>query len=180
MARTPPVCLVDTGVSLVANDQAPQASPTCVVACTNAVHDITRQGGLVLDSLGEIFEEYKKKLLRSGQRGPGDEFLLWVITNQWNPRKCQRVTLTKVSDTPPFYSEFPQHPSLAGFDPSDCKFVATANAHPDRPPILVSVDTDWAAAKHALSAAGIRVEELCPADLQALQRRKANARSRRR
>jgi hypothetical protein len=172
MPKTPSPCLVDTGVPLVANCQAEQASPACVTACTNALHDVTRQGGLVLDSLGEIFTEYKKKLLKSGQRRPGDEFLLWVITNQWNPSKCQRVALTRTSDSPPFFAEYPEDPQLSGFDPSDCKFVATANAHADKPPILVSVDTDWANAKAALGAAGIRVEELCPADLRTLQLRK--------
>lgn len=173
MARTPTVCLVDTGVPLVANGQAQQASPACVIACTNALLDVTRQGGLVLDSLGEIFQEYQQKLLRAGQRGPGDEFLLWVITNQWNAAKCHRVTLTRASPDPPFYAEFPPEPALAKFDPSDCKFVAAANAHPRRPPILVSVDTDWAIAKDALGAVGIQVEEMCPADLRTLQGRKA-------
>jgi len=174
MARSPAPCLVDTGVPLVANGQADQASPACVAACANALLNITRHGGLILDSLGEIFDEYKHKLLKRGQPGPGDEFLLWVITNQWTPGKCERVALTKTSPNPPFYAEYPRDPALSTFDPSDCKFVAVANAHPAKPPILVSVDTDWAAAKQALSAAGIRVEELCPADLQALQQRKVS------
>lgn len=173
MAKTPVPCLVDTGVALVANGQADQASPACIVACTNALHDITRQGGLVLDSLGEIFTEYKNNLLQRGQRGPGDEFLLWVITNQWTPGRCDRVTLTRSSQAPPFYAEYPPNRALAGFDPSDCKFVAAANAHPDKPPILVSLDTDWANAKLALEEAGIRLRELCPADLRTLQQRKA-------
>lgn len=172
MARSPAVCLVDTGVPLVANGQAAQASPACVVACTNALLDVTRQGGLVLDSLGEILREYRHKLLRAGQRGPGDEFLLWVITNEWNPGKCHRVTLTRASPDPPFYAEYPPDPALAHFDPSDCKFVAAANAHPQRPPILVSVDTDWANAHEALRSVGIQVEELCPADLHAPRARK--------
>lgn len=174
MASTPAVCLVDTGVPLVANGQAPQASPACVMACTNTLLDLTRHGRLVLDSLGEIFREYQHKLLHMGQRGPGDEFLLWVITNQWNPDRCHRVTLTKTRPSPPFYDEFPPDPALANFDPSDCKFVAAANAHPDKPPILVSVDTDWADAREDLGRVGIRVEELCPVDLEGLQRRKAD------
>jgi hypothetical protein len=168
--------VVDTGVPLVANGQANEevgnASPACVMACTRVLHEITQNGGLVLDSLGEIVEEYGHKLLKKGQRGPGDEFLIWVFTHQWNPAKCERVAITRNNPAPPYFDEFPRSEGLRQFDPSDCKFVATANAHPAKPPILVSVDSDWAFAKTALEDAGIKVHELCPKDLAALAARR--------
>jgi hypothetical protein len=173
MADLPTPCLIDTGVPLVANRQAKQASPECVTACADALDQLTRTGRLVLDSLGGIVSEYQNKLLhRRGPRGPGDEFLLWVFTNQWNPARCERVTITKTGSDPPFFAEFPQTAGLARFDPSDCKFVATANAHPCKPPIVVSVDTDWADCEVALAEAGIRIHGLCPPDLAALHARK--------
>jgi hypothetical protein len=173
MADIPIPCLVDTGVPLVANQQAEQASPECVMACSNALDQIRRTGGLVLDSLGEILREYQNKLLRrQGQRGPGDEFLLWVFTNQWNGSKCERVTISRTSHNPPFFAEFPRTEALAKFDPSDCKFVATANAHADKPPILVSVDTDWAGCEPGLAQAGITIHHLCPGDMADMQARK--------
>jgi hypothetical protein len=173
MASVPIPCLVDTGVPLVANGQAQQASPRCVIACTNALNEIRQTGGLVLDSLGEIISEYQHKLLRGqGQRGPGDEFLLWVFTNQWNASKCERVTISRNSQDPPFFAEFPRTQALANFDPSDCKFVATACSHSAKPPILVSVDTDWANYEAALTEAGITIHQLCPEDLAAMQARK--------
>jgi hypothetical protein len=173
MADVPTPCLVDTGVPLVANQQAEQASPACVIACTNALNQIRLSGGLVLDSLGEIVKEYQNKLLRrQGQRGPGDEFLLWVFTNQWNASKCERVTILKNSHTPPFFAEFPRTKALAYFDPSDCKFVATASAHPGKPPIIVSVDTDWANCEAALAEAGIAIHQLCPSEIATMQVRK--------
>lgn len=173
MADVPIPCLVDTGVPLVANQEAEQASPHCVIACTNALNEIRQTGRLVLDSLGEIVGEYQNKLLRrKGQRGPGDEFLLWVFTNQWNPSRCERVVISRTSQDPPFFAEFPSTEALGNFDPSDCKFVATAHAHPAKPPILVSVDTDWANCEAALAEAGITIHKLCPGDLAAMQARK--------
>ena len=170
MANIPIPCLVDTGVPLVANQAAEQASPECVMACTNALNHIKRTGGLVLDSLGEIVKEYQNKLLkRQGQRGPGDEFLLWVFTNQWNTSKCERVMIMRASNDPPFFAEFPQTTALANFDPSDCKFVATSNAHPQKPPIMVSLDTDWANFEVPLAKAGIKIHQLCPEDVAAMQ-----------
>jgi hypothetical protein len=173
MPNIPIPCLVDTGVPLVANQKAEQASPQCVIACTNALNEIIQTGGLVLDSLGEILGEYKNNLLgRQGQRGPGDEFLLWIYTNQWNASKCQRVEISRSSTNPPFFAQFPNTEALTRFDPSDCKFVATANAHPSKPPILVSVDTDWANSEAALAEAGITIHQLCPADIATLLARR--------
>jgi hypothetical protein len=152
-------------------------SPACVTACANALNEITIQGLLVLDSLGLIVKEYQNKLLKKGQRGPGDEFLLWVFSNQWNPSKCQRIQISKITETPPFFAEFPQSRELLGFDPSDCKFVATANAHPDKPPIVVGIDSDWVNARSALIESGITIYELCPADLTSAQALKSADRS---
>ncbi len=45
---------------------------------------------------------------------------------------------------------------------SDRKFVAVANAHPDKPPIMHATDSKWWAWKDALKDVGITVHFLCP------------------
>lgn len=60
------------------------------------------------------------------------------------------------------FAEFPQSASLAGFDPSDRKFVAVALAHPHRPAIANAVDSDWRNYESVLAEHGIKVEFLCP------------------
>jgi len=54
------------------------------------------------------------------------------------------------------------------FDRSDRKFVAVANAHPAKPPILQSTDSKWWGWKDALHEVGITVHFLCPEYVQTL------------
>ncbi|MCP4749267.1 MAG: hypothetical protein GY866_00095, partial [Proteobacteria bacterium] len=61
------------------------------------------------------------------------------------------------------YDEFPEHDGLKNFDISDRKFVAVANAHPDKPPILEATDSNWWGWKDSLAEIGITVTFLCPA-----------------
>ena len=51
---------------------------------------------------------------------------------------------------------------LSSFDPDDRKFVAVANAHPGKPPIMEATDRQWWGWKEALHDAGITVHFLCP------------------
>ena len=84
----------------------------------------------------------------------------WVHDHRWGP-KCDRIEITKNNSS---YNEFPdttKHPGLAHFDRSDRKFVAVANAHPDKPPILQATDSKWWGWKDALAEAGIKVHFLC-------------------
>jgi hypothetical protein len=50
----------------------------------------------------------------------------------------------------------------ANFDNSDRKFVAVANAHPDKPEILQATDSKWWGWKDALAKVGITVSFMCP------------------
>lgn len=86
-------------------------------------------------------------------------FIKWVHDNQWNPQKIERIAITRNGDS---YDEFPSHENLKTFDLSDRKFVAVANAHPARPPILQATDSKWWGWKGALQEAGITVQFLCP------------------
>jgi hypothetical protein len=152
--------IVDTNVPIVANRKSSQASPQCVRACVKKIQEIQTQHTLLFDDCWLILKEYQNKLSSKGQPGVGDAFLKWVLTNQRNPQRCQFFKITPMPEES--FEEFPKDASLAGFDVSDRKFVALALAHPDKPPILNAVDSDWRNFETALNQFGVKVEFLCP------------------
>ncbi|MCC6124808.1 MAG: hypothetical protein IT426_07600 [Pirellulales bacterium] len=163
MARLPKKCLVDTNVPVTANkatnpSSIPDELVDCVNNCLEAIEHVVSKRGLVIDSGDEIFDEYRKNLSLKGQPGPGDRFIKWVHDNRWNLPKENRVSITKRGDS---YLEFPSHGKLSSFDPSDRKFIAVANAHPHKPPILQATDSKWWEYKDALVSVGIQVRFLC-------------------
>lgn len=131
--------IVDTNVPKIANQQVdilaiPENMLGCVLACVEKIQQIiSGKQILVLDEAGEIFEEYRKQLSMSGQPGIGDAFMQWVHDRQW--MACERVAITK---TGAIYHAFPTVPALEDFDKSDRKFVALANTHPEKPPIVAA------------------------------------------
>ncbi len=164
MSGLPKKCLVDTNVPITANlalnsASIPQDLPLgCVLACVEAVEHVVKEGGLVLDSADEIFTEYRSKLSMSGQPGVGDRFLKWVHDNRWKFPNADRVKITKNGES---YAEFPAHDDLTKFDLSDRKFIAVANAHHKKPPVLQATDSKWWGWKDALGEVGITVQFLC-------------------
>jgi hypothetical protein len=160
----PKKCLVDTNVPKTANlaiDPAaiPDELVFCVQACLEAVQHVVKRGGLVLDASNEIFDEYRQQLSMQGQPGVGDRFMKWVHDHQYTLPDVDRVEITKNGE---FYDQFPAHTGLTSFDNSDRKFVAVANAHPNKPAILQATDSKWWGWKDALSEVGITVCFLCP------------------
>lgn len=129
-----------------------------VDACVKTIEHIHKNGGLVMDKGEEIFDEYLDNLSLSGQPGLGDKFMKWVHDHLWNPDKVTQVPIVKSGN---FYNEFPNHVGLRNFDPSDRKFVAVANAHPAKPPILQATDSKWLRWKDALEEVGITVKFPC-------------------
>lgn len=165
----PKKCLVDTNVAKAAN-LATQPDPyadipeACVLACVEAVEHVIKERGLILDAGDEIFNEYRQQLSMKGQPGMGDRFMKWVNDHRHNPDYCDRVTVTKNGDS---YDEFPIHDGLKDFDKSDRKFVAVANAHPNKPPILQATDSKWWGWKDALAEVGVTAHFLCPEYVEA-------------
>ncbi|NOK08744.1 hypothetical protein [Corallococcus exercitus] len=170
MNAYPALCVVDTNVPLTANN-ANTVSPTCVQACVQAINAVTQSGCIVLDDRWRIINEYKHKLSPTGQPGVGDRFLKWVLTNQANPERCARVSLTPRRDDPRDFEEFPRDPALADFDPADRKFVAASCAHEARPPILQATDSKWWGLKGEFERCRIRIHFLCPRDIEELHER---------
>ena len=159
----PKKCLVDTNVPKTAN-LATQPDPDlpfpdeCVLACVEAIEHVVEKKALVIDARDEIFDEYQQQLSLAGQPGVGDRFMKWVHDNRWSLPEDHRVSITKNGES---YEEFPEHPGLVHFDRSDRKFVAVANAHPDKPPILQATDSKWWGWRDALKDVGITVCFLC-------------------
>lgn len=157
-------CLVDTNVPKTANlatqpDPKADLSDACILACIHAVEHVIKNRGLILDEGDEIFTEYRQQLSMKGQPGLGDRFMKWVNDHRHNPKYCDRVKITKTGDS---YDEFPKHEGLENFDKSDQKFVAAANAHSEKPPILQATDSKWWGWEEALKDVGITVHFLCP------------------
>ncbi|MDR1533733.1 MAG: hypothetical protein LBU64_01340 [Planctomycetota bacterium] len=159
----PDKCLVDTNVAKTANlatrpDSDSDTPPTCILACVEAIEHVIKKRGLVLDAGDEIFSEYRRQLSLRGQPGVGDRFVKWVHDHRWGLAASQLVAITRDDDS---YAEFPLHPGLGNFDKSDRKFVAVANAHPDKPPILQATDSKWWGWRGALAEVGLAVHFLC-------------------
>jgi hypothetical protein len=164
MINLPRKCVVDTNVPKTANlainpDKIPDELTLCVFGCVEAVEHVVRKGGLVVDAGDEIFVEYRQNLSMSGRPGIGDRFMKWVHDNRWKFPAEDRVPVTKVGNS---YEEFPNHEGLVHFDRSDRKFVAVANAHPAKPPVMQATDSKWWGWKDALAEVGITVHFVCP------------------
>jgi hypothetical protein len=162
----PSPCIVDTNVALVANGSS-TAGIACRNACTKALTQIVASGHVVIDDGWRILKEYSNRLSPSGQPGPGDAFLKWLLSNHRNVSRCTQVHITQASSDPTDFVEFPQAPGLSEFDRSDRKFVAVAAAHPAHPPILEAFDSKWWGWAPALRAAGLEVLFLCPEVIEA-------------
>lgn len=164
MDRLPDNCVVDTNVPIAANravspEDIPKELTACVSACRTAIECIVNDGGLVMDEGDEIFNEYLDNLSLGGQPGLGHKFMKWVHDHRWNPDKVTQVRIVKNGNS---YNEFPNHVGLRNFDPSDRKFVAVANAHPEKPPIMQATDSKWWGWNDALDKVGITVRFICP------------------
>jgi hypothetical protein len=161
--------VVDTNVPVVANQrQTSPVSPICTLTCALKIREIETHHILILDNRWLILQEYMANLRSKGQPGVGDAFLKWVLTNWANPQHCELVPITPQHDypEPQMFEEFPhEDENLIHFDPSDRKFVAVALVHPEHPPILNAVDTDWRDYQQPLAKYGVEIDFLCPAEM---------------
>ena len=154
--------VVDTNVAVVAEGLSTIADATCVARCQDALLDIVRSGGLLLDDGNAIVAEYVGTLGHAGQPGVGRAFAKWVFNYQFDPVCCSRVRLTACSDDGwRSYEEFPDDDRLRAFDRDDQKFVSVAVASCQHPPILNAVDSDWTEHEVALADCGVLVRQLC-------------------
>lgn len=164
--------VVDTNVILVANEQQPEVGKECVLACVEALLGLQGNGKIALDDADRIFNEYLHKTKPWSSQKTGDAFVKWLHDNRFNDARCDRVKLTPRPADDQDFEEFPRAAELSTFERADRVFVATALAHPDKPPILEACDTDYVEHRDALESAGLRIDFLCPDDICRLYQRK--------
>lgn len=100
-------------------------------------------------------------------------FLKWLLQVQGDINHVELVTIKPTNAEQTKFAEFPPDAALEkAFDPDDRKFVAVANAHLLKPPILESADSKWLGWEIQLKKHGIKVEMLCRGELEAIRARK--------
>ncbi len=162
--------VIDTNVILVANRQHPDVSEECVAECAGRLAAIMQHGRVAIDDSFRILEEYQNKTNPRAGRRAGDVFLKWLLRNNANAARCDRVHLTEHPQRG--FESFPIDARLANFDPPDRVFVAVAAAHADKPPILQAADSKWLGWNAALAEHGVRVDFVCPSDIAGFESNK--------
>ncbi len=148
--------VVDTNVAVVSNGRNTNACAACREASIDALAQILEGGQIVIDTAGEMLDEYRRYCSPKGEPGVGDRFFREVLMNYSG--KVLRVELPKrVSGG---YVDFPEEdPGLAAFDPSDRKFAAAARKAGAE--VLNATDDHWLSYRAQLLVHGIAVKFLC-------------------
>ena len=160
-------CVVDTNVATTANGANQGAPQSCVVKSAKALQAVMADGHVFVDQAGEISREYRDNLSASGQPGPGDAFLKWLLTHEWSETRCTRVAITPKKTDSQDYEELHTPDDGTVYDRSDRKFLAVSAAHPEHPPILQSFDSKWWGWQKALSKIGVTIHFVCPYEIRA-------------
>ena len=161
--------IVDTNVARLANGEWGKDFKECEESCINWLERIMQgEMKLVLDMEWIILGEYSDNLHSRGA-DVGDRFLAWSLRNRTNPEQCDLVSITPVANLENEFEEFPKDPELENFDPDDRILIAVAHKHPQKPPILQAVDSQWLDFRDALSRYGVKVEFICEEDIHRLR-----------
>jgi hypothetical protein len=128
-------------------------------------------GHLFIDNAGAITAEYRNNLAAFKDPQPGNAFMKWVLTNEWNPERVTRVTVTPADDDQGF-EELPAPPDGIHYDRSDRVFLAVSAAHPEHPPILQALDSKWWGWQEALKNPGVTIDFVCAVEIEQKYREK--------
>ena len=163
--------IVDTNVILIANGQHPGVSEDCLETCIERLLALKQHGRYAIDDAFEILKEYQHKTEpRRGSR-VGDQFVLWVLQNKANTKRCDQIHI--VPDPEREWEEFPDDADLSDFDRPDRKFVAVAIRHPEHPSILQAADAKWLGWNSALKRHGVAVDFLCAKAIRGFRKAKS-------
>lgn len=167
--------VVDTNVLLVANGAHDDAGETCRAACTAKLAALAKRGVVVIDDAYQIVEEYLRKTRPRTGKHAGDAFLKWLLNNQANPKRVERVVLAPTGARS--YAQVDALNLPHKLDPSDRKFVAVAAGARRATPIIEATDCKWLDWWQDLAAAGVAVEFVCREEIVRFYRRKFPTRS---
>lgn len=162
--------VVDTNVILVADRAHEAASEECVIECIQRLQTLMANGTVVIDNGYRVLSEYQNKVNIGRGKGPGTQFVKWLLQHSQNAAKVQQVEINESAEED--FAEFPGTSLQPFFDAADRKFPAVANAHPSKPPIWQAADCKWLDWWQALADAGIAVVFLCPDDVCNYYRKK--------
>ncbi len=167
--------VIDTNVLIVANGgdgKSATMSSKCEKNCIDRLERVKASETPVVDAGWLIFNEYNQKCSTKGAPTPGNTFLKWMLQKTERFEAVNITALNHPEDT--IFEEFPNDPDLENaFDPADRKFVAVANAHPDKPPILEAADSKWLGWEEPLAKKGIRVDFVCREELAIIREKKS-------
>lgn len=162
--------VIDTNIVLVANGAHPAVSYDCREKCVSLLSELVRRGTVVIDDGNEIVEEYLRRTRPHTGNRAGDAFLKWLLNNQGNGKRVERVAISSVANHS--YAELDALNLPIRIDPSDRKFVAVAAGAASATPIWEATDCKWLDWWQALEAAGLKVEFACPVDVARFYLRK--------
>lgn len=151
---------MDTNVAVVANAQNAGVATSCVDACKLFVATARNSHVVLIDEADAIRQEYAQALQQSRPYGLGALFIQHIYQYQYDPKRVRRIKLPVAANGE--YTDFPNDPSLAAFDPSDRKFAALARK--TGIPVTNATDSDWIDNIVALNSNGIAVDFLCGND----------------
>lgn len=148
--------VVDTNVAVAANGRSTHADLECQRSCVERLAAVVKEEVVAIDDAGLVFEEYTKRLSRSGQPGVGDAFLKYLFDHQYYSDRIRRVTVTLSTDPRRGFEELPEN----ALDRSDRKFLAVAVVA--KAVVLNAMDSDWNEQKALLNRLRVRIRQLCP------------------
>lgn|GEM_PF-2840754 len=158
--------IVDTNVPLTAVTTDVHIPLLCRQACVQLIARILRgEVIVVVDDQNEVLQEYRRNMHPDPNPSAGlaSQFLMYLLTHQWNRERVYRAPLEK--DSHGNYLDFPPESALATFDPSDRKWVAIAvrvNREMGQDVrICNATDSDWLNFKQVFAQLGILIEFLC-------------------
>lgn len=150
--------VIDTNVAIAANGRETHASLRCQLACTEFLELVVSEKDkrkIILDSGGEIINEYSTHLHYKGQPGIGDYFFKFLHNHLYLNEKVQLVDITSVADDDKGYEELPPNK----IDRSDRKLLAAAVVASAK--IINALDTDWFEKREFLDEINIEIDQLC-------------------
>lgn len=114
-----------------------QIQEKCMSYIENLVNE--KDSKLVLDIGYEIMTEYRNNVCKDSNMGK--IFFRWLYDYYSRIDNNDHIKLEKNDNGQ--YKDYPYYDDTKDFDESDKKYIALANAHSEKPPIIEATDGKW-------------------------------------